>query len=214
MFIFPQGASSPNGLSSQLQSEGVSYISHNPLKGFFGLVYGAGSRNKPFAYNNGSYYGATFSLFVQRTVDNSGFITDEGIMIYGPNLLVGNTTADLWTSSNLEPGLSQYIGSSGAAGGRTDLAMRLGGNTNAVVDGDISVQQIFCMSNKKALVFPWIVTYASELGAPSIPEGTEFMLEVYPGTESRFIAVGNETSISTGFPSYQRAGIAMLFEGD
>lgn len=214
LFTFPQGFGTAGTVSSQLQSEGVSQISHNPSKGFFGLVYGAGSRNKPFAHTSGSYYGATFSLFVQRTVDNSGLITDEGIMIYGPRLIGQSSTSNSWTSSNLAPGLSQYIGNSGAAGGRTDLAMRLGGNANAVVDGNIAVQQIFCMSDKKPLVFPWIVTYASELNAPSIPEGTEFMLEVYPGTESRFIAVGNETSISTGYPSYQRAGIAMLFEGD
>lgn len=213
-FTSPQDFNRSGSTTSQLQSEGVSYISHNPSKGFFGLVYGAGSRNKPFAHITGGYYGATFSLFVQRTVDSSGLVTDEGVMVYGPNLIESNSTNQLWANSNLDPGLSQYIGNSGAADGRTDLAMRLGGNANAVVDGDISVQQIFCMSDKKPLVFPWIVTYASELNAPSIPEGTEFMLEVYPGTESRFIAVGNETSISTGYPSYQRAGIAMLFEGD
>lgn len=212
-FQCPQALNYAALSTPQLISEGVSYISHQPSKGFFGFVYGAGSRNKPFANSRGSYYGATFSCFIQRTTDEHGNPTPNGLMVYAPNLS-GNGETTLWTGGDLPGAYSQYIDGDEAVGASQMTAMRLGGNANSVQDGEILVQQVFCMSKKDRIAFPWIVTYAAEHDAHSIPEGTEFMLEVYPGTESRFVAVGNETCISTGYPDYQRAGIAMLFEGD
>lgn len=212
-FQCPQALNTSGGNTSQPISEGISYISHQPSKGFFGFVYGAGSRNKPFAGTQGGYYGATFSCFIQRTTDEYGNPTPNGLMIYAPNL-TENAANNLWTSGNLQGAYSQYIDGDEAVGASQATAMRLGGNANSVHDGEILVQQVFCMSKKDRIAFPWIVSYAAEHGAHSIPEGTEFMLEVYPGTESRFVALGNETSISTDYPSYQRSGIAMLFEDD
>lgn len=212
-FQCPQGMDGYGDITSQLISEGVSYISHQPSKGFFGFVYGAGSRNKPLANGYGGYYGATFSCFIQRTTDGHGSPTPDGLMVYAPNL-PGQDIGALWTSGNLSGAYSQYIDGVGAVDASQMTAMRLGGNANSVHDGEILVQQVFCMSKKDRIAFPWVVSYAAEHNAHSIPEGAEFMLEVYPGTESRFVAVGNETSISTGYPDYQRAGIAMLFEGD
>lgn len=213
-FSFPQEANNSSaGGTSQAITEGVSYISYSKDRGFFGYVYGAGSRNKPFTDPVGSYYGASFSCFIQRTVDDSGNPTPDGLMIYAPSL-PGNNTSNLWQNGNLNAAYSQYIDADGAVPRSTDMAIRIGGNANSVHEGEILVQQVFCMSRRDRLPFPWIVSYAAEHNAHSIPAGTEFMLEVYPGTESRFIALGNETCISTGYPNYQRAGIAMLFEDD
>lgn len=205
-FGCPQSLDAVAGSTSQLTSVGISYLTYNPAQGFLGYVYGAGSRNKPFASDFGTYYGATLALFVQRATDTAGHPTAAGISLYAPNLIY-STNSDLWGSGVLSPANSGYIdAATGALPARTDLAVRLGGNSNSVIGGEIQTQQIFSATPR---LEPWpsIVSY----NVDDVPAGTEFMLEVFPGAPQNFVALGNETSIGIDGFIGQRGAIAMLF---
>lgn len=216
VFACPQTVSqNPNNdATPNLTSSGVSTLCYAPERGFLGIVYGAGSRNKPFAStgSHGGYYGATFSVFIQRSTGPDGAPNGDGVAVYFNGLDVMQSTYNLWQGGVLSPAYSQFIGRDGAVPARRDLATRLAGSVDTVLDGEIQTQQIFFRS-PKIYPFPWIVSYATDSSGHAIPEGTEFELEVFPGTLSNFIALGNETSISIDPISGQRAGIAMLFEG-
>lgn len=208
-FACPQSLDFVGGaVSSQLTNAGVSWLTYNPARGFLGYMYGAGSRNKPFASAYGSYYGATLALFVQRATDAAGQPTAAGISLYAPALSGDNSVNGLWDAGVLSPTTSQYIGAATAASpARNDLAIRLGGNSNSVIGGEIQTQQIFS-ATPHLKPWPTLVSY----NAADVPEGTEFMLEVFPGAPQNFVALGNETSISIDALIGQRGAVAMLFE--
>lgn len=213
IFGCPQGLDFTGGYNSADNTTyGISSVCANNARGFFGIVYGAGSRNKPFAHTSmGTYYGATLTLFLQRTVDAGGMPAGDGLMLYYPGLNVSASYG--WTDTvfaALPSACSQFVGGSTIAASR-DHALRIGMNREATIGGEVQTQQIFCPT-PKPVAFPWIVSYAAEHGAHSIPEGTEFNLEVFPGVPSNFIALGNETGIIVDGLVGPRAGIAMLFE--
>lgn len=199
------GTSSP-----QLTNPGLSTICYAPERGFLGVVYGAGSRNKPFndASGTSGYYGASLSLFVQRSVDAFGAPTAEGVMLYAPRLINVNSVNSLWSSGILPPAMSQYVSvMEGAMPINTNTALRINGNDLSVIDGEVQTQQVFC-ATPTLKPFPWVVSYNPN----DIPEGLEFGLEVFPGTTSNFVALGRETNMSVDQLLGQRAGLAMLFE--
>lgn len=215
VFGCPQGAISEavaNGRAEPL-SFGTSYLCHSKEAGFLGVIYGAGSRNKPFSGTFGQYYGSTFSLFVQRTADPDGTPNAQGACLYFNGLDVTFSTPNNWSDSSLPAAYSQYIHSDGSSSPpRRDLALVLGGTSYPSIECEVQTQQVYYQAPRLA-PFNWIVSYyTSVAGAPIIPEGNEFEIEVFPGTPSNFIALGNETSFSVDplvGPSY---GIAMLFE--
>lgn len=207
-FECPQSFQVSGSNTSQLTALGTCYLVYNPAQGFFGCVYGAGSRNKPFTNNTGSYYGATLTLFVQRSTDAAGQPTAAGVSIYAPNLSTGQNVDSLWASGVLSPAMGQYIdAATGALPARNDLAVRLGGNSNSVIDGEIQTQQIFS-ATPRLKPWPSIVSY----NVDDVSAGTEFMLEVFPGAPQNFVALGNETSIGIDQIIGQRGAVAMLFE--
>lgn len=206
-FACPQSFQVSGSGTSQLTAVGTSWLTYNPAQGFFGCVYGAGSRNKPFADNAGSYYGATLTLLVQRSTDAAGQPTAAGVSLYTPYLESSNSS-NLWASGVLPPAMGQYIdAATGALPARNDLAVRLGGNSNSVIGGEIQTQQIFS-TTPRLKPWPSIVSY----NVDDVPAGTEFMLEVFPGAPQNFVALGNETSIGIDALIGQRGAVAMLFE--
>lgn len=194
--------------TSQLTHFGTSYIHYDKEKGFLGIVYGAGSRNKPWANNAGSYYGSSLSLFVQRDLTSSGIPTSEGVAVICPDLQ-GDGTANLWTSGILPRSLSQFITADGASQPLANMALRVGGTNFGIFNGKINIQQAYYTHPTEGFKpFPFIVTYVNE----NVIEGTEFELEVFPGTSTTFVALGNETSLSADSISGQRIAFAMKFE--
>ena len=207
-FECPQSFQSSGSGTSQLTALGICYLVYNPAQGFFGCVYGAGSRNKPFIDGNGSYYGATLTLFVQRSTDAAGQPTAAGVSLYAPDLSTGQTVGSLWASGVLQPAMIQDIdAATGALPARNDLALRLGGISNSMIGGEIQTQQIFS-ATPRLKPWPSIVSY----NVDDVPAGTEFMLEVFPGAPQNFVALGNETSIGIDWLIGQRGAVAMLFE--
>ena len=206
-FAWPQefNANSAN-VTTQLTNLGTSYLSYDPAKGFLGFVYGAGSRNKPHASTESSYYGATLTIFLQRDTDPNGAPNANGLAIYSPSLPVRDG-AGLWTTGILPPAYCQYLTESGASAAYTTMATRIGGTQAPVIPGQVNVQEMFYAA-PELKPFPWMVTYTQN----GLPEGTEFDIEVFPGTTHKFIGLGNETNIGTDALIGQRGAIAMLFE--
>lgn len=204
----PQSADYSSGSdTSQLTHLGTSYIHYDKGKGFLGIVYGAGSRNKPWPHSAGSYYGATLALFVQRDLTPSGAPTPEGVAVMYPDLQ-SQSTADLWTTGVLRRSLSQFITADEAYPPLADMALRVGGIDFGVFNGNINTQQAYYTHPTEGFKpFPFIVTYVNE----DIIAGTEFELEVFPGTSTTFVALGNETSLSADSINGQRIAFAMKF---
>lgn len=206
----PQGYEYPAGATSQLTNYGTSYLCYSPDRGFLGIVYGSGSRNKPFVRTGGDYYGATLALMVQRTVDAAGAPNGDGVAMLSPGITdtTGSVTTSHWTGGLLSPAVVQYVSASGDVGeARRDLALRLGGNSLAIVGGNIQTQQVF-FQGPELKPFPWLLTYSPG----EVVEGHEFEVEVYPASPSNFVALGVETSLAVDPLLGQRAGFAMLFE--
>ena len=206
-FVWPQEhfGSTPQG-TTQLTNTGTSFLSYDPAKGFLGFVYGAGSRNKPHADFAGSYYGATLTIFLQRDTGANGAPNANGLAIYSPSL-PGSTVGNLWNTGVLPPAFCQYLTGSGAGASYTTMATRIGGAEAPVIPGQVNVQEMFYAA-PELKPFPWMVTYTNN----GLPEGTEFDLEVFPGTTHKFVGLGNETNIGTDAIIGQRGAIAMLFE--
>lgn len=206
-FVWPQEINvTPGNVTTQLTNLGTSYLSYDLAKGFLGFVYGAGSRNKPHASTEGSYYGATLTIFLQRDTDANGAPNANGLAIYSPSL-PNYPASILWTNGVLPAAFCQYLTGSGASAPYTTMATRIGGAEAPVIPGQVNVQEMFYAA-PELKPFPWMVTYTHN----GLPEGTEFDLEVFPGTTHKFIGLGNETNIGTDAIIGQRGAIAMLFE--
>lgn len=205
-FPWPQEANNSSGVTTQLTNYGTSYLTYDGAKGFLGFVYGAGSRNKPHSHSSGSYYGATLTIFLQRDTDPNGAPNANGLAIYSPSLTVNNTSS-LWTNGVIPTAFCQYLSGSGASAAYTTMATRIGGAEAPVIPGQVNVQEMFYAA-PELKPFPWMVTYTHN----GLPEGTEFDLEVFPGTTHKFIGLGNETNIGTDSIIGQHGAIAMLFE--
>lgn len=223
-FAYPQSYNPSGGQITDNSSAGVSYFSHDVGRGFLGLFYGVGTRGA-VGYNGqsathqyGGYVGASLSLLLQRTVDEYGDPTDDGLMIFRPNITTTGTTtgskrySSRWANDVVQSSICQYIGKDGANNSSDSLANFIGGTGAGIVGGEVQLQQIYATT--PALVpFPWVFTYAHPYNAPVIPTGDTFEMEVYGQTHT-FIAVGNETCLSLGWNTGQFAGIAILFEND
>lgn len=206
-FVWPQENNvNSASVTAQLTNFGTSYLSYDPAKGFLGFVYGAGSRNKPYIYSDGSYYGASLTIFLQRDTGANGTPNANGLAIYSPSL-PRQDVMNLWTDGILPPAYCQYLTESGASASYTTMATRIGGAQAPVIPGKVNVQEMFYAA-PELKPFPWMVTYTHN----GLPEGTEFDLEVFPGTTHKFIGLGNETNIGTDAIIGQRGAIAMLFE--
>lgn len=187
---------------------GRSYIVYSPEKGFFGVVSGAGAYYAD--YFNSSMRGGVATFFVGRTTDASGTPTADGCVAFGPRLdqMTGDNNINNWRLRNYQPAVGQYV----SAGGSPTLesrfwASRIGGVQATRAGSQIQVQKVF-YQNPEIKLFPWLVSY----NTADIPEGTEFDVEVFPGTMHRFVALGNENSAAPDATASNAAAFAMVFE--
>ena len=205
-FSWPQEVNSAGIVTTQLTDYGTSFLAYDGTKGFLGFVYGAGSRNKPFSHTTGSYYGSSLALFVQRTTASNGVPNGDGLAIYSPSMTASSATP-LWSDGVIPPAYSQYIAAGGAAAASTNMAIRVGAGEAPTIGGQINAQEVYYAA-PAIKAFPWLFTYV----ASGLPAGSEFSVEVFPGSTHNFVALGNETSIGVDSIIGQRGAIAMLFE--
>lgn len=209
-YYSPQTINLASGAANtQLTTQGFSALSYAPEYGFFGITYGAGSRNKPFANVAGSYYGASMSCFIQRTLDELGQPTAQGLMCYGPALTNALVTASLWEVGTLSAAVSGWIPNSGEPVVRRDMAPRVGRQELASGVDSLLLEPIYAPSNPPR-PFPFLFSYYHT----TIGEASEFEFSPLIGGPQNFIALGRETSIAVDAVDAQRAGLAMLFKND
>lgn len=193
------------GVGKTATTKGVSYICNSEERGFLGVAYGVGSRNKPMNHANGGYHAATLILFIQRTTNADGVPTNVGVGIFHPSL-TANSTANLWTAGILP--LSKSVYSSGdAATIRTDMAPRVGREGFAGGIDSILFEPIFYPS-VPAKPFPYLYSYRANL----MGVNEEFTMDTLAGPSLNFVSLGNETGLSIDSVDGQRAGVVMLFE--
>lgn len=208
VFWCPQafmGGAPYSAIGSQLTSTGSSFISHDKSKGWLGFCYGMGSRNKPFSSTEGNYYGATFTLFIQRQLNDAGVPQATGIAIYYPDIQAANVT-NLWVNGVLP--LSKSVYSNGVAViNRSDMSPRIGRDGLAGGVDSVLLEPVYFPTNPPTPL-PFLYSYCNTM----IAAGTEFEFNSVIGDPLNFVAIGNETCMSIDSIDGQRAGIAMLFE--
>lgn len=204
-FQCPQAYNASATATSQLTTPGASYICYSEADGFFGLCYGAGSRNKPFTISYGNYYGATLTLFIQRTLDSSGTPTGDGLGVYGPNLSTYDDS-NIWGAGKLSRSLAAFS-SGGSPVAKDSICPRIGRSDIAAgVDGLLLEPLHYPSAPPQP--FPFMVSYYHT----TITEGRQFQFQPVVGPARNFIALGRETCLAVDSEEAHYAGVAMLFE--
>ena len=125
--------------TQRITSAGSSFITYNPVEGFFGLVYGAGSRGG--AQTVGSLDAASFALFVERVENGSGIVSGNALRCYAPDITMVPSPSNQIYSQNLA--LSGYLDGMlfTAKGFASDIALQ-----NAVAPAYSVVDHVYCPS--------------------------------------------------------------------
>lgn len=209
-FACPQSHNSGSpALTNSNTKSGISYVCNSPERGFFGIVYGAGSRG---TWSGGykPYSAATFSLFVQRSLDSNGSPNGDSVALYynGFNTSQSSGVAvGLWFNSKLLASISEYLPSHANSISRS-LARRIGAPLDVKsADAELLLEPIY-YSSPGLKQFPYLYSYHYQ----SLAEGGQFPLEIYPGVELNFIALGRETCMVPDDFDAQNAGLVMLFD--
>lgn len=204
-YISPQNNTNTIGDVGDNTVTGTSWIVWNATYGFFGVAYGAGSRDTNSGEANGSaQIGATATMFVQRTHDASMNPTNIGVMVAGPERNITGSS-----NANNYPMKCQYLtfASSSASTARTSLQYRLGANTLTNNSGVIGLQRVWAQS-PSLVSWNCLLTYNNA----DFSEGTQFTASPVNGTPLTFVALGNHSNVITDTNVGSAGCIAMLFQ--
>lgn len=199
-----------SGLTNNNTLIGANYLCNSQERGFFGFVYGAGSRGtwptpaKP-------YSAATFSVFIQRTLDANMEPTGDGIAMFYNGFDTDNgqvaISGGIWANGTLPASYVEYLPSHSLSRSR-QFARRIGMPPEAkAADGDLLFEPIY-YSCPGLRPFPYIYS----IHYTSLAEGSEFDLEISPGDPLRFVCIGRETSMVPDDYDKQNAALVMLFD--
>lgn len=203
-YYYPQEYGSATASSTiQLTDKGNSFFSYNEERGFFGFVYGAGSRNKPKIVNNGYYIGCTLAIFIQRSLDEFGDPDARGISVYGINLYNQNSSIN-WPNYTYSPGGNSIMQSiTDQVKTFSDMAPTIGPAGSRAFGGEVSLQPIYS-SNPYVQIWPSILTYWNA----DIPQST--IIDV---NGTNFMTLGNEMGFITDIKNQWNNALAMIWEG-
>jgi|GEM_PF-5881090 len=125
--------------TQRITSAGSSFITYSAAEGFFGFVYGAGSRGG--AQITGSLDAASFALFIERAENAAGIISGNALRCYAPDITMIPLANNQIYSQNLA--LSGYLDGMlfTAKGFASDIALQ-----NAVAPAYSVVDQVYCPS--------------------------------------------------------------------
>lgn len=206
-FHCPQEYSLTNGGGSDdNETNGLSYCCRNDDIGFFGFVYGAGSRNNPPQHSSSADLLATLVFFIQRSIGEDGIPSADGFALMSPQLTSGGNNHNI--ASN--PAGCQYVSKDYVQpwdGNARLMAVRFGGNSNSVHGENVVLQPVF-MNTPRLIQWPSLATY----NVGNITEAVEFTLEAVPGSPMNFIAIGNGVGMPVDTSVGVNAAFAMLFE--
>lgn len=193
--------------TAQSNTPGISYMYSNQVQGFYGFIYGAGSRYSPDS--NGLYYGASLAFFIQRDLDPVGNAQGSGFSVLLPNLNTINSNYNWLNSINLPPAVMYRFSASGITS-TTENAQRVGiSKVSQSFGGEVAFQPVF-ITQPQLRRCPSLLTYFhSDVG-----EGTIVSLPVAQGQSAPFICLGNKFGMPVDPSHGQWASWAMLFDGD
>jgi hypothetical protein len=192
-------------VTSQLTSTGFSAFCYNKNRGFLGLFYGVGSRNKPFAHTNGSYYSGSLCIAIQRELDTENNPTSAGIAFCSNMYKSWGDTSIIWPST-YDSSYTYYYGS-GINSNHNRISYRQGRAGYSTTGTKILIEPI----NYPKLVptpFPYLYSYRNT----DITATAQFTMKAITGEEHNFIALGNETGFIPDMLDMGNAGLCMLFE--
>lgn len=186
-------------------SPGFSAFCYNKDRGFLGLFYGVGSRNKPHAYGSGSYYSGSLCVAIQRELDMDNNPTSAGAAFTFNMDRAGGDNLIQWPNA-YDSSYTYYRG--GAINtAHNRISYRQGRSGISTTGSKVLIEPI----NYPKLLptpFPYLYSYRST----DIPAGDQFTMKAVTGEEHNFIALGNETGFIPDMIDMGNAGICMLFE--
>lgn len=182
-------ASSTNTLGFTRPVLSYSYCCKNDDLGFFGLIFACNQRGL-VSQTLSQFNGSSLSIFLQRTLDDSGVPTGEGFTVYAPRTVAQQSRWPNYmistTAHNLTCG---YSYSSNAIQSTFYSSPRPAGLDGEPISGQIQIGPAYSYVDASLKFNPNLVTYRSA----DITEGSQFEVEVAPGDFRNFIALGPGT---------------------
>lgn len=179
---------SNNNLSFTRPSS-YSYCCKNDDLGFFGLMFACNHRGWT-SETSAWFNGASLSIFLQRTLDDSGVPTGDGFTVYVPRTAASNSRWPLTigpsTAHNVTCG---YSYSSNTIQTTFYSSPRPAGLDGAPISGRIQIGPAYSYVDASLKFNPNLVTYRTA----DMTEGSQFEVEVAPGDFRNFIALGPGT---------------------
>lgn len=202
----PQSFHNASSGSQSNTNYGVSYYSRNDDHGFYGFVYGVGSRNRPGDPNYARYWGSSLQIFIQR--DNT-----SGVAVLMPAIDYSDNTPNNgdFRTSVAHANYVQYLPFSGiATTASREMANRITHNFSTY-GGNTILQPVFYYSPASGLnMWKGVVTYKDT----DIVEGTEFSLEVVETEPKNFVALSSNLGMWADVTNRGNGAFAMLFDDD
>lgn len=178
-----------NGISFTRPTLSYSYCCKNDDLGFFGLMFACNQRG--WGSNGDSRYNASsLSIFLQRTLDDSGAPTGEGFTVYVPRTVASNSRWPLTMVSSTAHNITcGYSYSSNTIQSTFYSSPRPAGLDGEPISGRIQIGPTYSYVDASPKFNPNLVTYRTA----DITEGSQFEVEVAPGDFRNFIALGPGT---------------------
>lgn len=210
---YPQGYRNDDSTNvTQLTTPGFSVVTANQERGFFGFVYGIGSRNNPPTDQiSGSYSGCTLAILIQRDIKDN-IVQDTGFSVYmaysyasgigglntpasGPDLKMMYWRLDKGASASMQT---------------NSAAARPMGLLASPVSGMMQVHSIGVLNGDHTLGYcPSLFSYRTG----DMTTGNTFQVTPFVnGPSSTFVALGPGTLFRTDDNSLETTSIAMLYE--
>lgn len=207
---YPQGYNQAGGsVTTQLVSAGTSFACSNTDSGFFGFVYGAGSRNNPLASQYGAYTGCTLALFIQRDTIN-GIPADTGFSVYLQRSYASSSSGGEIAGDDYKSMYWKVTKGSNSTIQSNNAFVRQMGNIVSPLSGVAQLHPVSIIDGEGRLSqCPSLFTYRTE----DIQTGNIIDVALTPGTPSKkFIALGPHMMFRTDHYTTEETSIAMLYE--
>lgn len=178
-----------SNLSFTRPSLSYSYCCKNDELGFFGLIFACNQRGWASIFSS-RFNAASLSVFLQRTLDDSGVPTGDGFTVYVPRTVASDSRWPLTMVSSIAHNITcGYSYSLNAIQSTFYSSPRPAGLDGEPISGRIQIGPTYSYVDASLKFNPNLVTYRTA----DITEGSQFEVEVAPGDFRNFIALGPGT---------------------
>lgn len=205
----PQSANATANSSSFGRPQyAYNYVCRNEEKGFYGFVFYANGRGANWYHISSPYNAASFALFIQRSLNDAGEVTNDGFSTYMPRSVSSGSRWPTYQQDNSIYNLSHnFVYDSNTVYDSHTTSVRLGGSHAPPVSDGVQLNNGNTALRGRLRTNPNLIVYRSA----DLPEGQEFEVEVAPGDVRNFIALGPGTGMNPDVFGNNNS-FAMLFE--